>query len=114
MIPIQAFGLATAIALLPSIVAAQEAAPIALSSFADMPDRINTAIVIDRTGTTLGVVAKVKTDRMGHPSQVDVLMPGGRRITVPAASAAYDFEAHRVIADTPVLKTAETATEPRG
>jgi hypothetical protein len=109
MRPIHAIGVAALLTSCPSLAIAQEAAPIALNSFSDTPDGINTAIVIDQHGVTLGIVAKVEMNNAGRPSQVDVLMPGGRRIKVRAASASYDFEAHRVIADTTILQTAQAA-----
>ena len=41
---------------------AEEAAPVTLNNYADVPTGIDTAIVMDRQGTTLGVVARVERD----------------------------------------------------
>jgi hypothetical protein len=93
---------------------AEDSTPVTLNNYADVPTGINTAIVVDRQGTTLGVVAKVERNSAGGPSEVDVVMPGGRRLQVGASSAVYDSMSNRVIADTPVLETAQAARGLRG
>ena len=97
---------------LPVAAVAQDIAPMALNSYSALPDGINTAIVIDQHGTTLGIVSKVETNSTGAPLQVDVLMPGGRQLAVKASAASYDSMAHRVIAETGALQTAQPAHDP--
>jgi hypothetical protein len=97
---------------LPVAAETQDIAPMALNSYSALPDGINTAIVIDQQGTTLGIVSKVETNSAGAPLQVDVLMPGGRQWAVKASAASYDSMAHRVIAETGALQTAQTAHDP--
>jgi hypothetical protein len=108
------FGVVTWGVLSASLAKAQDLEPTALTAYADLPDGINTAIVIDQQGRTLGIVAKVELRGDGRPKQVDVLMPGGRHLLIQAPAASYDFEANRVIANFSVTQTADTAHDPRG
>jgi hypothetical protein len=102
------------IAAAQGVAAVQDVAPMALNSYSSAPQGINTAIVIDQRGTTLGIVQKIETSSTGNPTKVDVMMPGGRQLVVDANAASYDALSHRVIADQGVIQTAETVRQPRG
>lgn len=71
----------------------------ALNAYSSVPHAISQAIVLDETGTAIGIVQSVNFDRSGTPAGVRVMMPGGREIFVPAQQASYDPLANQVVVE---------------
>ena len=97
----------------PVLAAEQDFAPMALNSFTFVPKRIATATVVDQNGQALGIVQRVDSDPTGKPSQVEVLMPGGRTMAIASQSVSYDPIANHVVADSAIVRTAQAASRPR-
>ena len=75
----------------------EEFAPMVLNAYSSVPHAISQAIVLDETGTAVGIVHNINLDRAGKPVAVCVIIAGGREISVPAHQASYDALANRVI-----------------
>ena len=104
-------GLLTVSVFAVGVVQAQELEPIALNSFAGVPDGIRMALVRDQEGRTLGIVSRLKLQANGKLRQIDVLMPGGRHMVINAGSASYDAYAHRVIVNLTAIQNADATRD---
>jgi len=111
MKPLTFLGLLTVSVFAGGVVQAQDLEPIALSSFANVPDGITTALVRDQPGRTLGIVSHVKLQTDGKLEQIDVLIPGGRHMVINADRASYDADAHRVIVNLTAIQKAEATRD---
>jgi hypothetical protein len=107
-------GLLTIDVFAGGVAQAQDLEPIALSSFANVPEGIRTALVRDQPGRTLGIVSHVKFQTNGKLERIDVLMPGGRHMVINADRASYDADAHRVIVNPTVIQKADATIDVLG
>ena len=85
----------------------------ALNSFTFVPKHLATATVVDQNGQAVGIVQKVDSDPTGKPSQVQVLMPGGRTVDIASQSASYDPVTNQVITDSAIVLIAGSVPRPR-
>jgi len=70
MKPLTFLGLLTVSVFAGGVVQAQDLEPIALSSFANVPDGITTALVRDQPGRTLGIVSTSNSRPTGSWSKL--------------------------------------------
>ena len=69
-----------------------------LESFTVVPRAAASAVVYTPDGNAIGVVGGINR-RGGHPTNIEVVLPGGRLVRIAASLASYDPIANEIIAD---------------
>jgi hypothetical protein len=77
---------------------AQVLAPMALNSYSRFPRNIGSAPVYDLDAHRVGQVKALNADPAGKPASMEIWLPSGRTLTVPASNIGYDEQKNTVTA----------------
>ena len=86
---------------------AQSIAPMALNSVSAVPGKIVGAPVKDMHGALLGQVKQIETDARGRPLRADIILTGGRIVSLDPGALGYDEGANVLVTSLDPQPTAQ-------
>jgi hypothetical protein len=97
------------------LVGAASAAPMALNSLSNPPDKIATAGVVDDKGTPVGAVQRVEMDANGKPTKVELALLGTEQIVaLDSSKFSYDEPNNMLTAGLDKSQIVQLPVVPRG